>query len=332
MGEAIVLDPQNENAANAPLWLHARTNTSLSTGVALSADNGHAYPEPDPDPIWVFSPESEGERRANTRKQNRTITATLQIVEPGDATATNRATNPTAGKDTAGWTNNSLTLMERVTTLPARLDGFDTAIHATSNADDDAAYLSAAVTNGVPDVFSAWVYVVSGSVRLEVWNTVPAAALGSANIAAGSWQRIALPFTPNATATWTFRVAQNGAGTAEFYVTGMTIGPVDPYFDGDTPGCSWAGTRMASSSVRRATGGARFAGIKNDIEDKIAKLDRAGGTYRRTLPSGERITFDVVQARVVSWQEDAIAELRRFIKCELEFICKPYGRGDEVTV
>lgn len=332
MGEAIVLDPQNENAANAPLWLHARTNTSLSTGVALSADNGHAYPPPEPDAIWVSSVETEGELRGNTRPQRRVITTTLQIVEPGDATATNKATNPAAGKDTTGWTNNSLTLMERQTTLPARLDGFDSAIHATSNADDDSSHLSAAVSSGVVETFSAWVYVVSGTVRLEVWNATPAINTSSANITAGSWQRIVLPYTPTTTATYTFRVAQNGAGTAEWYVTGMLIGPADPYFDGDTPGCYWTGTRGASSSTRRASGGARYAGIKNDIEDKIAKLDRSGGTLRRTLPSGERITFDVIQARIVSWSEDPIAELRRVIKGELEFTCKPYGRGDEVTV
>lgn len=331
MGEAICLDPQNENAANAPLWLHAR-GTALGNGVLLSADGGHSYPAPEPDAIWVSSPETEGARRGNTRPNNQVITTTLQIVEPGDAAATNKATNPNAASGTTGWTNNSLVLMERQTTLPARLDGFDTAIHATSNADDDSSHLSASVTSAVAETFSAWVYVVSGTVRLEVWNATPALNANSANITAGSWQRIVLPYTPTTTATYTFRVAQNGAGTAEWYVTGMQIGPADPFISGDIPGCFWTGTRNASTSTRRAPGGPRYAGIKNDIEDKVAKLDRSGGTLRRTLPSGERITFDVVQARMIQWQEDAIAELRSFIKCDLEFTCEPYGRGDEVTV
>jgi hypothetical protein len=332
MGEALVLDPQTEAAANAPLWLHQRTNPVLSGGVLLSADGGHSYPPPEPDAVWVSSAETEGELRANTRPQRRVITTTLQIIEPTDAAAINKATNPSAMVDTTGWTNNSLTLMERQTVLPARLDGFETAVHATANADDDSSHLSAAVTNGVAETFSAFVYVVSGTVRLEVWNATPAINTQSANITAGSWQRVVLPYTPTTTATYTFRVAQNGADTSEWYATGMQIGPADPYFSGDTTGCYWTGTRGASTSQRRAPGGARYAGIKSDIEDKVAKLNRLGGTFRRVLPSGERITFDVLEARVVSWAEDPIAELYRVIKCELEFTCKPYGRGDEVTV
>lgn len=335
-GEALVLDPQTESTANAPLWIHSRGNADLSNGVYLSADGGHAYPTPEADAIWVSSPETEGELRANTRPQRRVITTTLLVVEPTDAAATNKATNPTAGKDTTGWTNNSLTAMNRVllkddTGLPF-LPGFDTGLHISGDADDDSAYLSASVTNGVAETFSAWVFVNSGTCRLEVWNATPALNASSANITAGSWQRVVLPYTPTTTATYTFRLAQNGAGTFNAYVTGMQIGPSGSYFDGDTPGCYWTGTRGASSSTRRATGGARYAGIKSDIEDKVAKLDRYGGTLRRTLPSGERITFDVVEARINSWTEDVISELRRIIRCELAFTCKPYGRGDEVTV
>jgi hypothetical protein len=331
-GEGIVLDPATESATNAPLWLHQRSNGSLSPGVTLSADGGHQYPTPDPDDVWVSSPETEGELRGNTRPQRRTITVTLQVVEPTDPGATNKATNPSAQVNTTGWTNNSLTLFERQTTLPARLDGFDTAIHATGNADDDSTYLSASVTNGVTETFSAWVYVVTGTVRLEVWNATPALSVSGSNILAGSWQRVALPFTPGATNTWTFRVAQNGAGTSEFYVTGVQIGPADPYFSGDTPGCYWTGTRGASASVRRTPGGERYDGIKVDIEDKIAKLNQFGGTYRRTLPSGETITFDVQAAQLASWQEDPVAETFRYTKCQISFTCKPYGRGGAVTV
>jgi hypothetical protein len=329
-GEALVLDPQNESAANAPLWLHS--GGLRSGGSALSVDGGHSYAPSEPDVIWVSSPETEGELRANTRPTRRTINLTLIIAEPGDAAATNKATNPAAASATTNWTNNSLTLMERLTTFPARLDGFDTAIHATGNADDDAAYLTASVTNTVAETFSAWVYVVSGTVRLEVWNASPALNVAGSNIAAGSWQRISLAYTPTTTASYTFRVAQNGAGTSEFYVTGVQIGPADPYFSGYTPGCYWTGTPGLSSSVRRAPGGARYTGIRSDIEDKIAKLDRHGGTLRRTVPSGDRITYDVIQARIVQWQEDVLAELRSIIRGELEFVCKPYGRGDEVTV
>src|SRR6266498_3835091 len=111
------------------------------TGVRLSADGGHSYPTGDPDDVWVSSPETEGELRGNARAQRRTISVKLQVEEPPDPAATNKATNPTAAVGTTGWTNNSLVLMERKAVLPARLDGFDTAIHATSNADDDSSHL-----------------------------------------------------------------------------------------------------------------------------------------------------------------------------------------------
>lgn len=322
MGEAIVLDPQNESVAFAPLWLHA---PSLASGIQVSE---HAYPEPEQDVTWATSPDTEGDLPVNARPQRRTITLALWVVEPVDAAATNKATNPTAGRDTAGWTNNSLTLMERRTTLPARLDGFDTAIHATGNADDDSAYLSAAVTNAVAETFTAWVYVVSGTVRLEAWNATPALNASSANITVGSWQRVTLPYTPTTTATYTFRVAQNGAGTCEFYVTGMQIGPADPYLDGDVAGCYWTGTRVASTSTRRASGGSRYAGVKADVESKIATVS----VLRRTLPSGERISFDVLTARITAWREDVVAEQRRVIHADVELVCRPYGRGNVVTV
>jgi len=336
-GESVVLDPYTESTSNAPLWLHARGNSSLSTGVVLSADGGHQYPTPEPEAIWIGTTETEGELRGSTRPQRRVIPVTLQIIEPTNGAATNLCTNPVFATGTAGWTNNSLTVFAASRyqiTDPAMsfLPGFDTALHATSDADDDNAAFSLAVTNGTPVVFSAWVWVNSGTVRMEVWNATPALFANSANIALGSWQRVTMSVTPNASATWTFRVAQNGAGTANWWMTGVQLGPADPYFDGDTPGCAWTGTRNASTSTRAATGGARYAAIRGAIESKIAKLDQYGGTYRRTLPTGEHIIFDVQAARLVSWQEDPLAEQNRYVKAAIEFTCKPYGRGLEVTV
>jgi hypothetical protein len=328
MPEAIVLDPVTEDIRNAPLWLQA---ANLVDGITLAADSGHAYPAPEAESVWVASPETEGEVRGSTRPQRRTIPITVQIVEPTQAAATNLCVNPSAVKDTTGATNTSLTLLERQTALPARLDGFDTAYHATGNAASDYVSWAVAVTSGATGVFSAWVYVVSGTVRLEAWNATPALNASSATITAGSWARVNLTFTPTTTATYTFRVNQSAAGTSEFYVTGVQIGPADPFFDGDLPGCYWTGTRANSASFRRATGGPRFSGIKSDIEDKVAQMDRRGGTYRRTLISGETITFDVLEARWVQWDEEITAEFGRFIKGHAEFTCKPYGRGAEVT-
>lgn len=326
MPERITLDPITEDAANAPFELICGDDDQILGLVA------HAYPAPQQDLQTASSVDTEGELPVSRRYHNRQIPISVEIAaDPGLPAATNKATNPKSLIDTTGWTNNSLTLFERQTTLPARLDPFDTAIHATANADDDAAYLTAAVTNGVAETFTAWVYVVSGAVRLEVWNATPALSVNSANITTGSWQKIVLPYTPNATANWTFRIAQNGAGTSEFYVTGAQIGPGYPYFDGDTAGCSWAGTRHASSSSRAAAA-PRAAAALVQLEAKIAKIAREGGTLRRVLSTGETITFDLVTADTYEPTFDQAYHLGGLTAVSFSLQAKPIGRGAPITL
>lgn len=334
-GEAIVLDPYTESTSNAPLWIQS---TNLASGIAVSADGGHQYPTPEADSIWVSSPETEGELRGSTRPQRRTISVALQAVEPTDAAATNACTNPVFATGTAGWTNNSLTTMAasayQVTDpLVPFLSGFDTALHTVGDASADSASFSFAVQNGVAQTVSAWVWVNSGSTRLEVWTAAPAVfATGTTTGTTSAWQRVSLTFTPNVSATWTLRLSQAAAGAHNAWWTGVQIGPPDPYFDGDMAGCDWTGTRNASTSTRPAPGGARYARIRADVEDKLARLNARGGTYRRSLPTGEHILFDVQEARLLSWTETVEAEQYRYVKAQLEFICEPYGRGVAITV
>lgn len=322
MAERLCFDPTKEDSANAPLELISADDDQI-TGVTEQA-----YPHGALMVQWAGSVDTEGELPASRKYGNRQINLTVEIADPGLTAATNKATNPKAAVDTTGWTNNSLVLMERQTTLPARLDPFDTAMHATCNADDDSAYLSAAVTNGVAETFTAWVYVVSGTVRLEVWTAGPANFASSANITVGSWQKIALPYTPNATATWTFRVCQNGAGTSEFYVTGAQIGPAYPYFDGDTVGCAWSGTRNASSSTRPAGETRRNAAV-SQLEAKVAKIAREGGTLRRVLNDNTAITFDLHTGDTFDPVFD-FAYQAGLAVIKVAFTAMPEGRGDEI--
>lgn len=324
MAERLCFDPTREDPSNAPLEIISPTDDEI---IGLIS---HDYPAPALTVQWAGSVDTSGALPASRKYENRTIPLSIEVADPGLAAASNKATNPKAAADTTGWTNNSLTLMERQTNLPARLDPFDTAIHATGNADDDAAYLSASVTNAVSEIFTAWVYVVSGTVRLEVWNATPTLNASSSNITTGSWQKIALPYTPTTTATYTFRVAQNGAGTSEFYVTGMQIGPAYPYFDGDTPGCSWSGTRNASSSTRPA-GEARFNAAVADVQAKIAKLAREGGTLRRVLNDGTPITFDLHTGDTFSVTFD-VAYQAGLAAISVGLTALPEGRGDSVTL
>jgi hypothetical protein len=68
--------------------------------------------------------------------------------------------------------------------------------------------------------------------------------------------------------------------------------------------------------------------IVSNLQRKIGKLFREGGTYRRVLPSGDTITFDVLQfgARIQvpadkRWVARGVADVT------ITFTCKPYGRG-----
>ena len=75
-GEAIVLDPVSEDAANAEL--------------ALSAANGydlleHSYPVPEEDALWAGSIDTEGERKAGARVLNREIPIRLRLSAATDA-------------------------------------------------------------------------------------------------------------------------------------------------------------------------------------------------------------------------------------------------------
>jgi hypothetical protein len=72
---------------------------------------------------------------------------------------------------------------------------------------------------------------------------------------------------------------------------------------------------------------AAFRTAQRNLDKKIGKLNREGGTLQRTLPNGDAITFDVLKVR----GGDRLFD-NRFIHSlrtedTLEFVCLPYGRG-----
>jgi|GEM_PF-5146546 len=72
-GETVILDPTTEDAANVQINV-----TDPSAGMWLTA---HDYPAPELDELWASSASTEGERRANRRYKNRTITLTVRCRE-----------------------------------------------------------------------------------------------------------------------------------------------------------------------------------------------------------------------------------------------------------
>lgn len=65
------------------------------------------------------------------------------------------------------------------------------------------------------------------------------------------------------------------------------------------------------------------------LAEKVAKVNREGGTLRRVLPSGDAITFDLLTAEPLDPSWDASWDTASAIALELTFTAKPFARGAE---
>jgi hypothetical protein len=66
------------------------------------------------------------------------------------------------------------------------------------------------------------------------------------------------------------------------------------------------------------------------LSQKVGKLNREGGTFKRTTPSGLVIVFDVLpESSMPSVTFDKTYQSRQKTTVSLRFTCKPYGRGPE---
>jgi hypothetical protein len=66
------------------------------------------------------------------------------------------------------------------------------------------------------------------------------------------------------------------------------------------------------------------------LSQKVGKLNREGGTFKRTTPSGLVIVFDVLpESGMPSVTFDKTYQSRQKTTVSLRFTCKPYGRGPE---
>jgi hypothetical protein len=334
-GERLILNPVSESSANAPLEL-VGPDGSPDWGTLLIS---HDYGAPPRMPQYAGSSDTEGDPLASTRYANRVITVQVRVLEPSQAAGTNLATNPRCASGTTGWTNSGMASIGRVvldqTSTPVGLQGAETALESVGNSDGDVAYLSASATSGQTYAFSAWVYLSASTatgVKLTARNASGTLKASSSNVTAtGSWSRLSLTVTADSTATWRFGVEQVGAGATTSYATMAMIqnsSSVEPYFDGDTPGCDWSGTRHDSSSTRRASGGPRFLAALDDVQTTVDRIVREGGTLKRVPPGGKPIVFDVLDAQVDIPQGNAFISRRR-ADITLTLTAKPFWRRGE---
>jgi hypothetical protein len=80
-----------------------------------------------------------------------------------------------------------------------------------------------------------------------------------------------------------------------------------------------AGAR-AASDARTALG---------RLADKVAKVNREGGTLRRELPSGEVVTFDLLTADPIDPSWDVDWDAASIVRVELRCTAMPFARGAE---
>lgn len=270
-----------------------------------------------PLPEWnnTMAEGTEGASLVGSEPQNGIATVELRVTEPDELpAATNRITNPSFETGVDDWTEEGTGTLER-----AIGDGVAGVCHARviSGANNDG--IATSLTGGGYLTFQ-----VRGDVAVKV-------VRGSTQLASidvtDNWQQVDLE-VPSATGSLKFVAA--GAGT--FDIDAVSVTDIEtPYFDGDTPGCSWTGARHESSSTRPESGGPRFWAIIEDLQQLVQGIKRRGGTYLHIPPQGVPVTYDLVDARITDLPSDRSTPLFR---CEptIEFECRPYGRLEPVVV
>jgi hypothetical protein len=107
--------------------------------------------------------------------------------------------------------------------------------------------------------------------------------------------------------------------------------------EGKLPAASTPGNRTITATIRclQPAGGTPSIGtIVKGLQLKVGKMRREGGTYRRVLPSGDTITFDVLKngAHRIKVPSDKRWLTRQAADVTMSFECAPLGRGTEIDL
>lgn len=344
--ERVILDPITEDTANAPLEL-----TGRDAGHSLFLVS-HTYPLGERKRSWAGSMDSIGERAVGDGlPSNRTFPYTVYVAEEQSyGASTNRATNPKAaialGDWAAGGTGpavlnravfNSRSLFVDPIPYPNGVSA-ETGVYFQGTTDNDRAWLPWTTAAGQLYTISAWVYIqdlgAADGFRLHIRDDTGTIRSSSDLFSSvGVWQRLTTSYLVDTAAAWRAGLTQIGDGATVAVVTALLIeatGTLNPYFDGDTPGCFWGGARHDSVATRRAAGGKRFTGALHDLEQKIEKLSSEGGTLKRVLPSGDELIFDVVDANGLGDWDKPFNQHRS--QQTFTITARPYARGIETAL
>ena len=353
--ERCILDPISE----APPYMVTSNRPLEITGLRAPSPAGHGiflvdhqYPRPEMISTFAGSRDSQGEKRFGKPKfNNRKIPITAYVTEHnGIGSVTNLATNPDGEilkKFSDGPDYVNTRQLGGVDEVPS-LSGEYRDKHAFdgSASDSNMGFLGFTLPGAGTYTFSVFVWIPTswdGSapvVALEGWvgGSLKAQTPADLNLR-DQWQRISSTIQVVAgdlIGTLVIRAITPPTSIAKgiMYSDALQIevGSVtSPFLMGDTPGCFWTGTPHASTSTRVGSGTDRKRFIRSlyDLQEKIEKLAEEGGTYKRVLPDGSWIMFDVIEASFVGNWEKRFNQGQEEFKFEL--VCSPGARLSPIT-
>jgi hypothetical protein len=336
-----ILDPISEDPANLPL--------EVTGGMAPNGVNGHAiglrewnFPRPEMVSNFVSTLATEGEKRTGApRFGNRKIPVEVYIAESqGVDFAGNYMLNPSFEKALTGWSAVSSATLARVLGGIAGEYALDLATTSTSGSGVTSDVLTTAVPS-IPWVASCWVKAktagdVGKIIKLQLAEYTNTPTLVGTTVATATltseWQRVTVSRTFGGTGNKAaVLVTNNSAQAVGVLCDGFQLEQTQAtyYFDGDTPGCLWYGTPHASTCGRNGLNRKRFLHALYDLESKIEKLARSGGTFKRYLHDGTAIVFDVIEATFTGDWNPTMAQGQNVFSFELT--CKPAARLAPIT-
>lgn len=336
MLERVTIDPVSEDAAGEPLDLIWQ---GLDQALALT---GHDYPAPTPTVTWAAGPDQDGDTRAGVRYGNRQISLSVEaLAVPTTPAAVNLITNPRC-RTSSGFTASSATLYsgdDGYTDLSGNVTGpceeanIDSILVVQATASVGGAYHTATVSSGQQYTFSAWIRSRFGhTIKLSVWNAGGTVKAQSAAYTTNAWTRVSVTFTADSTGSWRFGLEVSGSSNVGA-ITGLQLETGDtatPYLDGYSPGCSWSGSRDASTSTR-PTGSERVRRAVDQVARKLAKVTRRGGTLRRVFADGTVRTYELRAHDQLASSNDAVYYLANLSTITAQLTAAPFWRGQQVT-
>lgn len=328
-----------------------------SWGIYLLA---HDYPPPKPEVQRASNADSEGDPVVQARYPNRTISLRLRLFEPSDPEAINLIPNPSVETNTTGyaytttgWSEGAMTRVQS----PFYGSGGDYALRLTAKKDATATLRTATLTINTPVGSVLAGEYISISVPVKVTDNAAKGiqvyvnyyTAGSVLISSSA---ATVAYTENgemrivnperlAPATCSFVqlvvqfTSETASDTVDFLVDSIQIErgkSVTSYFDGDTPGCDWTGTRHGSTSTRPAPDGTRFSRIYGDVMGQLDRIKREKyGFLRRKAPGFKSLVFDLLASEVTDAPQDIAIGMKR-AEVALAFEAKPGGRAAEVQI